>query len=292
MRISEPVSKNLLESCLLSETAHFVSDILGIRVHIDPSGKGAAVRTGSFFKQGWIFRMQWEHVAGTFSLFLDQRFITDLLAIESGHPKSGKFQRILKKFACWFAEGLSRKLTCCLKEPWKIQAITVLPFLNIRDAMQPSEIGRLYEVSTGAQISFPVFTTVSLQLLKTWAEHLRYASAEHVMSRTDDFHAIVPMISKHIQIPAEPQWQESLEVELPVSAQLGQTRIQLKRVLDLGPGDVLRLNKLDGDPVDLYVNNQKFAEGRIVETDGKVGIQVIALIGQEDRVRQLYPSGF
>ena len=76
-----------------------------------------------------------------------------------------------------------------------------------------------------------------------------------------------------------------LDVELPIAVELGRVKMQVKDVLELGPGAVVELNKFSGEPVDLFVNNKKFAEGEVVVVDQNFGVRITALIGANERIR-------
>ena len=75
-----------------------------------------------------------------------------------------------------------------------------------------------------------------------------------------------------------------LDVELPIAVELGRVRMLMKEILDLGPGAVVELNKFSGEPVDLFVNNKKFAEGEVVVIDQNFGVRITALVGPNERI--------
>ncbi|KAA0216821.1 MAG: flagellar motor switch protein FliN [Leptolyngbya sp. PLA3] len=54
------------------------------------------------------------------------------------------------------------------------------------------------------------------------------------------------------------------DVNLNVTIELGRTRMYVEDVLRLGPGAVVELDKLAGDPVDVYVNNRHVARGEVL----------------------------
>ncbi|MFC1570080.1 FliM/FliN family flagellar motor switch protein, partial [bacterium] len=260
-----------LESYLLHEAGLVVSNILGIRIHISPFAKKNINRVMALFDRGWVFHLKWRSNEGILKLYCDHRLMTEMLAIDENHIGLKDSHRVLHKYAHQFSEGFSQHLTYFMAEPWKVDVVDVKPFKNIVDIVQSSNYGRFYEIHTGTQLLNQVFTVADKELIQVWRDRLQKCEGEHFIEHYDDIKEIVPLISNYVQMPAQSQWLDSLEVELPVSAELGKTRIQLRKVLDLGPGDVVSLNKIDGDPVDLYINNQKFAEGRIIQAKGKIG---------------------
>ena len=78
-----------------------------------------------------------------------------------------------------------------------------------------------------------------------------------------------------------------MDLELPIIIELGRTSMYIKDILKLAPGSIVELNKLSGDPVDLYVNEKKFAEGEVVVVDENFGIRITELIKPEDRLKKL-----
>lgn len=54
------------------------------------------------------------------------------------------------------------------------------------------------------------------------------------------------------------------DVELDVKIELGRTRMYIEDVLRLGVGSVVELDKLAGDPVDIYVNERVVAHGEVL----------------------------
>lgn len=54
------------------------------------------------------------------------------------------------------------------------------------------------------------------------------------------------------------------DVELDVKVELGRTNMYIEDVLRLGVGSVVELDKLAGDPVDIYVNGRLIAQGEVL----------------------------
>ncbi|MBD3165433.1 flagellar motor switch protein FliN [bacterium] len=80
-----------------------------------------------------------------------------------------------------------------------------------------------------------------------------------------------------------------LDINLPVTIELGRTHMLIRDILEIGPGSVIELNKLSGEPVDLYVNDKKFAMGEVVVIDENFGIRITELLREEDRMQALKP---
>jgi flagellar motor switch protein FliN/FliY len=78
-----------------------------------------------------------------------------------------------------------------------------------------------------------------------------------------------------------------LDVNLPISIELGRTTMRIKDILSLGPGSVVELKKLAGEPVDLLVNNKIVAKGEVVVVDENFGLRITSLLSTEERLRSL-----
>ncbi len=78
-----------------------------------------------------------------------------------------------------------------------------------------------------------------------------------------------------------------LEIPLEVSVELGRSKMQIKDLLQLGQGSVVELNKVAGEPADIYVNQKLLAKGEIVVMNEKFGVKLTEIISPADRVKSL-----
>jgi flagellar motor switch protein FliN/FliY len=70
-----------------------------------------------------------------------------------------------------------------------------------------------------------------------------------------------------------------LDMNVPVTAAVGQTQIPVRRLLQLGPGSVLRLDKPIDEPVDLFLKDTKFATGNVVVVEGQFAVRIEQVLG-------------
>jgi len=70
-----------------------------------------------------------------------------------------------------------------------------------------------------------------------------------------------------------------LDMTVPVSVIIGRTEIAVHRLLQLGPGSVLKLDKSIDAPVDLYLKETKFATGEVVVVDGRFAVRIKEILG-------------
>ena len=78
-----------------------------------------------------------------------------------------------------------------------------------------------------------------------------------------------------------------LDVPPDISVELGKTKKSIKEILELGPGSIVQLDRLAGEPVDLLVNGKLIAKGEVVVIDESYGIRISAIISPMDRMTKL-----
>ena len=69
-----------------------------------------------------------------------------------------------------------------------------------------------------------------------------------------------------------------MDVSLRVTVELGRTRMKLSQILELQHGSVVELDRLAGDPVDIFVNDRMVAHGEVVVVDDKFGVRITEMI--------------
>ena len=78
-----------------------------------------------------------------------------------------------------------------------------------------------------------------------------------------------------------------LDIPLVLSAQLGNTRMLIKDLLQLGPGSIVELDKLAGEPLEVLVNERLVARGEVVMVNEKFGIRLTDVVSPTERVNKL-----
>ena len=68
------------------------------------------------------------------------------------------------------------------------------------------------------------------------------------------------------------------DVELTVKIELGRTKLRLDEVLRLGSGAIVELDRLAGDPVDVFVNDRLIARGDVVVVDEKFAVRLTEVV--------------
>lgn len=98
-------------------------------------------------------------------------------------------------------------------------------------------------------------------------EYQALETAEAVEQRTAELHRL-----------------EDVPVELAV--EIGRTRMTIGETLALGPGSIVSLNRLAGEPVDLLVNGKRIAKGEVVVIDEEFGLRLTEVVSPARRLRE------
>lgn len=78
-----------------------------------------------------------------------------------------------------------------------------------------------------------------------------------------------------------------LDIPLNVTVELGRTKRSIKQILELSKGSIIELDKLAGEPVDIFINSKKVAKGEVVVIDENFGVRVTDIMSQADRIMNL-----
>lgn len=75
-----------------------------------------------------------------------------------------------------------------------------------------------------------------------------------------------------------------MDVPLQVTVELGRTNKLIKDILEFGPGSIIELDKLAGEPVDILVNGKVIAKGEVVVIDESFGVRITDIIHPSKRL--------
>ncbi len=78
-----------------------------------------------------------------------------------------------------------------------------------------------------------------------------------------------------------------LDIPLELSVELGRTKMLVNDLLQLGQGSIVELNKLAGEPLEIYINRKLVARGEVVVVNEKFGVRLTDIITPMERVRSL-----
>ena len=77
------------------------------------------------------------------------------------------------------------------------------------------------------------------------------------------------------------------DVPLKVTVELGRTVKRINEVLEFGPGTIIELDKLVGEPLDILVNGQYVAKGEVVVMDENYGIRVTDIVNPSKGLKKI-----
>jgi len=78
-----------------------------------------------------------------------------------------------------------------------------------------------------------------------------------------------------------------LDVPLELKVELGSTKLNLREILELHEGSMIQLNKLAGEPLDIYANGRLIARGEVVVIDENFGIRITEIVSLRERMKTL-----
>ena len=67
-------------------------------------------------------------------------------------------------------------------------------------------------------------------------------------------------------------------VEVTLCAELGKTKLSLNDVIEYDTGSIIILDKMNNDPVNIYVDDILIAKGQIVAIDDSYGIKIVEIV--------------
>lgn len=78
-----------------------------------------------------------------------------------------------------------------------------------------------------------------------------------------------------------------LDLTLPISIELGRTSMTVQEILRLGRSSVIQLDRLAGEPIDVFVGDRRFAEGEVVLLGETFGVRITRIIPRPNTVEEI-----
>ena len=78
-----------------------------------------------------------------------------------------------------------------------------------------------------------------------------------------------------------------LDIPLEISVEIGRAKMIINDLLKLSQGSIIELNKLAGEPAEIYVNQRLMARGEVVVVNDRFAVRLTEIISPQERVRQL-----
>ncbi len=78
-----------------------------------------------------------------------------------------------------------------------------------------------------------------------------------------------------------------MDVNLGLTVELGKAELPIKNVLELTRGSIIELDKVAGEPVELYANGKLIAKGEVVVIEDNFGLRITSIVSPELRIKHL-----
>jgi flagellar motor switch protein FliN/FliY len=75
-----------------------------------------------------------------------------------------------------------------------------------------------------------------------------------------------------------------VDVPIKVTVELGRSQMTVQEILGLEKGSVIELDRIAGDPVDVFVNDYLIAKGEVVVVDDNFGVRITKIIASHSLV--------
>jgi flagellar motor switch protein FliN len=140
---------------------------------------------------------------------------------------------------------------------------------KIEEISSESKISRAFQLKTGSG-AWAVLVRDEVRAPKKAAEAAKAKSAAQSPAQP----AAKATDTAVTSVPGRPGIDLLLDVELEATLRFGSREIPLGDLLELGPGDVVQLDRHVADPVDLIVADKIVARGDVVLVNGNFGLRV------------------
>jgi len=78
-----------------------------------------------------------------------------------------------------------------------------------------------------------------------------------------------------------------LDVPLAISVQLGQTKKTVRQLLKLKKGNLVRLNRLSGEAVDVFVDGKLLAKGEVTVENNRICVRIGTIYSSSEKFKHL-----
>lgn len=104
--------------------------------------------------------------------------------------------------------------------------------------------------------------------------------------------SITPAEMSELVAEAEPDAAEGgldniLDIPVTLAVEIGSTQVSIRNLLQFNQGSVVELDRLAGEPLDIFVNGTLIAHGEVVVVNEKFGIRLTDVVSAHERVRKL-----
>jgi flagellar motor switch protein FliN len=199
-------------------------------------------------------------VEGRFAVVLDASILDSPLLGEGMEQKAGWGELLRETVEAAAGELLAKTGTKCRVEKFE-------------ESSEEGNVSRAFQLKSGEH---------------TWMLLVRDEICATKPAVEADFGK--PVVSAPVPGPPpalSPGLELLLDVELEASLRFGCREMPLGEILDLGPGDVVQLDRHVSDPVDLIVGDKIVARGEVVLVNGNFGLRVTEVAAPRKRLESI-----
>jgi flagellar motor switch protein FliN/FliY len=73
-----------------------------------------------------------------------------------------------------------------------------------------------------------------------------------------------------------------LDVPVELTVEIGRKSMRIGEILKLGPGSIVELSKVNGEPLDIYANHRLVARGEAVVVGERYGVRLTEVLVVDD----------
>ncbi|MDR3796518.1 MAG: FliM/FliN family flagellar motor switch protein [Terracidiphilus sp.] len=221
---------------------------------------------------GWAATLEGE-VEGRFAVLVDGAVLETPLVGEGMDQKAGWKELVGETFGAAAGELLARAGKKC-------------KVANVEEIAEQSQISSAFQLRSGDR-TWTILVRDELRVVEAAAKP---QAAVQAAPETDAPEAPVgrPEAPSPGLLPGlTPGLELLLDVELEASLRFGAREMPLGEILDLGPGDVVELDRHVADPVDLIVGDKIVARGEVVLVNGNFGLRVTEVAAPRKRLESV-----
>lgn len=246
--------------CWMSVAATLFSQALAGEPSLN-EGLPKPMGAGAF---GFAATLSGDH-QGRFSVVLDPAVLETPLLGENADQKAG-WAELLREVAEAAAGDLltSAGIKCRVE--------------NFEEIDGASQVSRAFQLKSAAG-SWTILVRDETHLKKAEPPLPREAAAEPSAFVAAAAPPSVPDVSPGVEL--------LLDVELEGTLRFGCRELPLGEILELGPGDVVELDRHVADPVDLIVGDKIVARGEVVLVNGNFGLRVTEVAAPRKRLESI-----
>ncbi len=207
-------------------------------------------------------------VEGRFAVVLDGALLDASLVGDGADQKSGWKELVRETLDAAAGELLARAGQKCR-------------IVKFEEIVAESQVSRAFLIRSGDR-SWSVLVRDELRLSDVRAgagENAPDSESPDEQERACSAATSPPSLSPGLEL--------LLDVELEASLRFGAREMPLGEILDLGPGDVVELDRHVADPVDLIVGDKIVARGEVVLMNGNFGLRVTEVAAPRKRLESV-----